>query len=213
MTTDNTILGVNADTLAEAARRARTRWPDWGNYKPEQAAKYARASEAFTQLADVHAATSPHAAQMCATLSSHCRAVADALEKHPNAHPRDLGLLCELLHQADIDIRDAAVNDPSATHPGPWRHRAETTYHRAVHIAEQIASSTRSIDQTNDAANAIAEIRLASRSQSLAQAAAMVREAVRKAEHPSQRGDELLRIADALQRHATDLDPHGMLRP
>lgn len=211
MTNDDRILGISADELMEAVERARAQWPDWGDYTPEEAAKYSAASAAFAQLAHVHAA-SCRAAQMCSTLSVRCKAVGDALDKNPTAHIRDLGLLCELLRQVDTAIRDVVVNDPSGTHPGPWWERAEKVYQRAVQVAERIALAAPQIDQANDAGNAIAEIRLASRCLAVSRAARMVREAVRTVEYPSPRGDELLRIADALERHAEDLDPDGMVR-
>ncbi|MEX3645980.1 hypothetical protein [Mycolicibacterium porcinum] len=210
MTNDDRILGISVEKLMEAVERAEAQWPDWGDYTPEQASKYATASDAFTQLTRVHAA-SRRAVQMCATLASHCRAVADQLDTNPTAHPRELGLLSELLRQVEIRIRDAVINDPSATHPGPWWELAENVYQHAVQVAERITMIIPSIDQTNGPAT-VAEIRLAARCRSLSQAASMVREAVRTVECPSPRGDELIRIADALESHVEELDPEGLLR-
>ncbi|OBB88645.1 hypothetical protein [Mycolicibacterium peregrinum] len=155
----------NVEKLMEAVERAEVQWPDWGDYTPEQASKYATASDAFTQLAHVHAA-SRRAVQMCATLASHCRAVADQLDENPAAHPRDLGLLSELLRQVVIRIRDAVINDPFATHPGPWWELAESVYQHAVQVGERITMIIPSIDQTNGPST-VAEIRLAARCRSL----------------------------------------------
>ncbi|TEA09146.1 hypothetical protein [Mycobacteroides salmoniphilum] len=211
---DDRILGLNPDEYGDPAAWAR--WPYW-LYSAEQAAKYAVASQAFMLLSREFA-MSRRGAAMCSTVSSHCRAVAAAIEEDPTGsfrteHPHDLGLLAELLRQAEIKIRNAVVADPSETHPGPWWSYAEQVYLRLVHVAERITTdSGQPIRPTAVDAQAISEVRLAAECRSLSEAAALVRKAAGAVEHPSPRTNELRRLADEVERHAEDLDPEGLVR-